>query len=383
MQIGFDAKRIYENKTGLGNYSRGIIEGLCQFAPQHQYHLFAPKKTTLFDEKKYAQIVLHLPKTFIQKKIKAYWRSKAVVHDIQQNKIDIFHGLSAELPFGIEKINVKTCVSIHDLIFEHYPNQYNKMDVYISRYKTKYACKIADKIIAISEQTKKDLIELYHVEESKIEVCYQSCDERFLEKKSEEDLLQIKKKYDSPDTFFLYVGSIIERKGLQKICEAILLLEEKTSLVVIGNEQSDYAKKVKLFIAENNLQTSIIFLNEQAKKNNIQEISTDDLVSIYQNAKALIYPSLYEGFGIPILEAMSCGLPVITSNISSMSEVGGDAALYINPLDTRDLANKMNQILNDKSLCEILKEKGLKRAQYFTKQHVAISMSKIYSMLGA
>ena len=379
MQIGFEAKRIFQNTTGLGNYARNLIDGLCTYAPNHQYHLFAPKQTSLFPIEKYSQVSLHLPKGFIHQHNKAYWRSRGVSNEIKKMSLDVYHGLSFELPRGLEKIAIAKMVSVHDLIFERFPEQYNPIDVWISRNKTKHACIIADCIATMSIQTKQDLVDIYHISPDKITITYPCCDASFLQKQPADILQQIKIKYHLPDQFFLSVGSIIERKGLMKICEAMHILQAPIPLVVIGKGNNAYAKKVRAYIHEKKMTDKIIFLNEHPAASSHDFTSSKDFPAIYQLAFALIYPSLFEGFGIPVLEGISSGIPVISSRTSSMPEAGGKGALYINPSDEHEIAHAMSQLLNDSALNLQLIRHGQQHAQEFTKEKMARQMIDLYT----
>jgi len=182
MTIGFDAKRIFQNNTGLGNYSRSLLASLATQYPQHQYTLFTAKKTALFDETAFTNISLALPKTLLDSMFPSLWRSRNMIKQAA-NTIDLFHGLSNELPAGIKKSGVKSVVTIHDLIFEHYPETYPLDQRYVHRWKMKYSCAAADAVIAASNQTKKDLIAFYKIPQEKIFVCYQSCNSIFEKKK--------------------------------------------------------------------------------------------------------------------------------------------------------------------------------------------------------
>jgi glycosyltransferase involved in cell wall biosynthesis len=381
MQIGFEAKRIFQNVTGLGNYARNLIDALSRFEPENHYHLFAPKQTALFDSNQYSNVTVHTPQHFLHKQFKAYWRSKAMTHDIASQKIDLFHGLSAELPHGIEKLPLTKIVSVHDLIYERYPEQYRRADVIISRKKTIRACHVADGIAAMSSQTKQDLIDLYKIPANKITVTYQSCHEDFLVKKSDAELQAVKNRYQLPKQFFLSVGSIIERKGLLKICQAMTLMRETIPLLVIGYGSGDYVKQVKDFVQANDLSSRVIFLNEHPLAAHPDYRSGRDFPAIYQQAKALIYPSLFEGFGIPVLEAISSGIPVITSEVSSMPEAGGGGALYIDPHNAHAIAHAMEQLLNDERLSLQLVENGMLHAQKFTKEKIAAQTMALYRSL--
>jgi glycosyltransferase involved in cell wall biosynthesis len=269
---------------------------------------------------------------------------------------------------------------MHDLIHERSPEQYNRVDVRIYSKKFRYACLHAEKVIAISEQTKKDIIEFYKTPESKIVVCYQSCNSSFAEEVSETQKKLIRLKYNLPPSFFLYVGSVIERKNLMNICKAFFLLRNELDipLVVIG-DGGKYKQQVKDFIKQNDLEKKIIFLSEEPSAISSRTFqNADDFPAIYQMAMAMIYPSFFEGFGIPVLESLWSRLPVITSKVSSLPEVGGDAAYYVDPQRAEEIAEAMKKIYSDEQLRNDMKEKGFLHAQNFTPQRSAESVMNVY-----
>ncbi len=381
MNIGFDAKRAFQNTTGLGQYSRTLVASLAQYFPQHQYYLFAPKITALFNAAAFNNMHSITPVAFPSTLFKSAWRSKWVTKDLLKNNIDIYHGLSHEIPVGINATAIKSVVTIHDLIFERYPRQFSKIDVQIYRKKFVHACKYADKIIAISNQTKQDIIDFYKIPEDKISICYQSCNPAFFKKITLEEKKAIRIKYNLPQQFYLYVGSVIERKNLLTICKAVKELNSDIPLVVIGNGDG-YLQKVKAFVKENSLQQKIIFLSETAAAKNDGAFKTaKDFPAIYQCATAMIYPSIFEGFGIPVLEALASGLPTITSNTSCLPEAGGNAALLINPLSVVEMKNAMTAIVNDNGLRNDLIEKSFIQAQKFTQEQCAASVMNVYKNL--
>ena len=237
MKIGFEAKRIFQNNTGLGNYSRTLVSSLVKYFPTNEYFLFAPKQTSQFIATDESQIKIVTPVGWLHKKIKSLWRRRWVVKELKEKNIDIFHGLSHLIPKGITSTKISSVVTIHDLIFERYPHQYSLIDRINYRAQFKSACKNSNKVIAISEQTKNDLIQFYQVPSDKIEVCYQSCNGIFREKATDAQMEQARQMYSLPEKYFLSVGSIIERKNLLIIFKALILLRGELSipLVVIGN----------------------------------------------------------------------------------------------------------------------------------------------------
>ena len=352
MKIGFDAKRIFNNFTGLGNYGRAVVSNLAKYHPEHEYHLFTPK-------------IKETPEAlpFLKPPFKVYqgsgalWRTSGIKKDLQKTGIDIYHGLSHEIPIGIQKTNIKSVVTIHDLIFKIYPNQFPFIDRQIYDFKFKYACENADVILAVSESTKQDIIKYYRIEESKIQVNYLSADPIFEKQFSITERRIVLEKYDLPNEFMLYVGSIIERKNLLSIIKAIELLPADIDLplVVVGKGKS-YFQKIKKYLNTNPIRNRIIFT---------KYIETADLPALYQSAQLFLFPSIYEGFGIPVIEALYSGTPVITSNISSLPEVGGEAAFLVDPHSIKAISNGIEKVLKDSSLRKQMIEKGKEHVQKF------------------
>lgn len=366
MKIGFDAKRAFKNKTGLGNYSRNLISAFQKFFPENDYVLFTPTlNNSLFDTQFLKNIQIISPKV---KLLKSYWRSFQLHSLIQKNTCDIYHGLSAELPFGIKSGKTKYIVTIHDLIYERYPELYPSIDRKIYRFKTKYACNKADKIIATSEQTKQDIIQFLGIESEKIEVVYQNCQEEFSLKVDASTKESIQKKYNLPKRYLLTVGTIEKRKNVAVILRTLNQLPSDIKLVVVGKPTA-YMDELANIIQSENIADRVHFLHE---------VSFDELPAIYQMAEIFIYPSRFEGFGIPILEAMNSDLPVIAATGSCLEEVGGTANLYFQPDDEKILTNHILSILNDESLrLDIIAQNKIHR-QKFTAKTFAQSTLNVY-----
>jgi glycosyltransferase involved in cell wall biosynthesis len=329
VKIGFDAKRLFLNNTGLGNYSRTLVRNLQKFYPNNQYYLFTPvviknKETKFFIDNPNFQIIR-------PKRISLYWRQWGMVNEINRLGLDIFHGLSHEIPLRLTNKSTKYIVTVHDLIFELFPSYYPYLDRTLYSYKYKNSCKNADHIIAISHNTANDIIKRWGMREDKITTIYQSCNQNIL---SEIDPVTEKK-------HFLYVGSITERKRLTDVILALKLLPEnkRKPLVVIGSGD-DYKEKVIQIIEDLNLSSWVNFIGQ---------IDNSKLLSYYDAAIALIYPSTYEGFGIPIIEAAFRKIPVITSTTSSMPEAGGPYSFYIEPGDTHKIFEHLSFILDKPS----------------------------------
>jgi len=366
MKIGFDGKRAANNLTGLGNYSRSLIEALANQFPQNQYLVYTPKV------KSAKQIDNFFTKEHIKLKVPQngtiLWRSLNILKDLVKDEVQIFHGLSHEIPFAIEHTRIKSIVTMHDLIFLRFPQYYKFIDRKLYEWKSKSACKRADKIIAISEKTKSDIIELYGVQPDKIKVIYQSCDDIFKNPFEDSTLKRISLTYKLPEKFILNVGTIEERKNLRLIVSALKNVDEEYKLVVIGKKTS-YFKSVEKEIEILGLYHRVIFL---------ENIPFADLPGIYQLAKVFVYPSFYEGFGIPIIEALYSGVPTIAATGSCLEEAGGPHSLYVNPTDVTGLASLINQILKSDSLQKEMKTKGLEFVQKFNSPVVTQQLMDCY-----
>ena len=359
MKIAYDAKRFFHNSSGLGNYSRDLIRILANYYIDNEYVLLSKNKSTRGEDILALQNVKYtsISKGFLE-------RQRKMGIDAQNLGADIFHGLSGELPLNWNDRAIKKIVTIHDLIFERYPQFYSFFDRKIHFWKFKKSAEMADLVIAISEQTKKDIVKFLKIPEEKIRVVYQGCHQAFKEKPNEEFLLQIQKKYNLPHRFILNVGTIEERKNLLSVVRA--LAGTKIPLVVVG-KRTKYYKKIEREIRENKVE--IYFL---------EGLSMLELAGVYRLADIFIYPSLFEGFGIPIIEALFSETVVITSNLSCLPEAGGKDSVYINPMDICDIRAKIKFLWDNESERKYRAEKGLEFVQKFSDEEIAKNLMEVY-----
>jgi glycosyltransferase involved in cell wall biosynthesis len=370
MNIGYEAKRVFHNKTGLGNYSRDLVRILATYYPENYYFLYNPKKNkeTLFTTDS-SIIFEKLPSTLFYKKYYNLWRQKGIITDLETDKIELFHGLSGEIPSGLNKKNIKSVVTIHDLIFMRYPHLYSFFDRKIHFYKFKKSAKNADLVIAISEQTKADIIAYLKIPTDKIKVIYQGCQDVFKQHYSAEEKNEVALKYNLPTEFILNVGTIEERKNALTIVKAIKDID--TKLVLIG-KQTAYSEKIKTYIKENDIEEKVIFL---------KGLSSKELSITYQLATIFVYPSIFEGFGIPIIEALFSKTPVITTNSGVFPEAGGPNSVYINPDDFDELKIQIERLLANESLRDEIASKGFEFVQKFNDEIIASEIMQCYKSL--
>jgi len=370
-RIGYDAKRLFCNNTGLGNYSRQLVANYAEFSEQNEMYLFSSKTphnddTEPFLSNRYNIVSPHGGSS-------AYWRSFGMVKDINDKDLDIFHGLSNELPFSAPKANCMTAVTVHDLIYKFHPEDFPLFDRKVYDAKFKASCKNADAVIAVSEHTKKDIVEHFDVDPDKISVIYQTCSSVYKQKFDPERAKDVQQKYNLPDQFLLYVGSIIERKNLLAAVKAMRLLQGvvKLPLVVVG-QGKNYKRKVLDYIKSHHMDDQIIFP---------KYVSNDDLPFLYQKARVFIYPSKYEGFGIPIIEALSCRTPVITSNCTALPEAAGPGAIYSDPDKPEEIADAVIRLLTMPELYKQLINEGFNHITKFLPSKLNDDLDQFYDKL--
>lgn len=370
MNIGFEAKRVFHNKTGLGNYSRDLIRLLSQYSPKNNYFLYNPKPSDskLFEANN-TNVFEKKPASSFYTKFYNLWRQKGVVKDLTKDGVTIFHGLSGEIPRGLSANNIKSVVTIHDLIFVRYPHLYSFFDRKIHFYKFKKATHEADLVIAISEQTKNDIVEFLKIDPSKIKVIYQGCHPAFKKEFSEDEYKKVITKFNLPKQFILNVGTIETRKNILLAVKAIKNID--TYLVIVGKETA-YTNEIKNYISEHHLENKVIFL---------KGLSLQELAILYKLAKVFVYPSLYEGFGIPIIEALYSKTPVITTSGGVFPEAGGPNSVYVNTTSVDEMEKAILKLLQNDDLREEITRKGFEFVQKFNDEVIVKQLMNTYNNL--
>lgn len=370
MKIGYDAKRAFHNSSGLGNYSRELMRIMFRYHEQNEYFLFNPKppKRHLYHFEETSLRHEVRPQSQLHRLVHPLWRSKAIIGECKKRGIDLYHGLSNELPIGIAKSGVRAIVSVHDLIFMRFPKLYRKADRIIYKAKFEQACREADKIIAISEQTAQDIQKFLQVKANKIEVVYQGCMPEFSARYTKNQLEKTRTYYKLPERFILSLGTLERRKNQELIIRALAQMKEPIPLVLIGKPTS-YKNHLIALAKALNVDKHLVFLSD---------LPVADLARAIQLAELSVYPSLFEGFGIPIIEAMASGTPVISSKGSCFHEVGGEAAVYIETSDHLALAHEINQMLHDEKARNQRIELGFKQFEKFSEDKIAERLKQVY-----
>ncbi|MBQ8423483.1 MAG: glycosyltransferase family 4 protein [Coprobacter sp.] len=374
MIIGFDAKRANANRTGLGNYSRFVIDALASADSDIEWAMYIPREKPNAEYKallNHKNVSSHLPQSKIWRTMASLWRTMAIVGDLQKNGVMLFHGLSNELPIGLSRKGIRGVVTIHDLIFLRYPRFYKLIDRKIYTWKFRRACKYADKIVAVSECTKRDIVKFFGIDPDKIVVIYQGCDSMFSASIELADCARVKTTYTLPDKYIITVGTLEERKNLQSMVEALVYLPADVHLVAVGRA-TPYTTKVMQEAGRLGLSSRIHLLHN---------VAYHDLPALYKLAEVMVYPSYFEGFGIPIIEAMNVGVPVVAATGSCLEEAGGPSSLYVSPDDSKALADAILRILDDSNLASKMIADGKEYVRRFSKEKIAEDLLNLYSSL--
>lgn len=371
MRIGFEAKRLFNNFTGLGNYSRFVVKALVDHFPEHHYTLYSPKVKPHVDTKAFSvnpKLLVRTPPKWVKGSgFGSFWRSVNLGNIAFREGAEILHGLSNELPVTKPK-GLKTVVTVHDLIFIRYPELYKRLDVAIYKKKLIRACASADKIIAISEQTSRDLQSYLDVPQERISIIYQGCNSIFKNDTSAQERKRVAKKYNLPNRYVLSVGTLELRKNALLALKALARLPADVSLVLVGRATS-YQATLNNFIESNSLKSRVNF---------IHELDFTDLPAIYQLSEVFIYPSRFEGFGIPIVEAIHSGVPVIAATGSCLEEAGGPSGIYVNPDDDEALALEIKKLLEDEAIRNEKIREAKSYVERFEPQKIANDLISTY-----
>ncbi|MBI4040834.1 MAG: glycosyltransferase family 4 protein [Deltaproteobacteria bacterium] len=359
MKIGIDVSRLAFTRTGVGNYVYHLIHHLARLDGHNEYFLY-PRFWSCYPKR---FPIAELPSNLNFKVWNFEKRSNLFGCFLFGNKtsmageVDVVHSTNIVAPC---LKNSKLIVTLHDLTYHVYPKWHTVRNVLFSRYYTKRAVQRAYKIIVDSESTKKDLLAYYKIEESKIKVIYLAAAPYFYPEQDPSVIQTMRESLGTMGDFILYVGTLEPRKNLEALlCAYARLVSENKEifpLVISGTPGWKYSSLFKL-VHKLNLSQKIKFLGY---------VSNDALRVLYSTASIFVYPSLYEGFGLPVVEAMACGAPVITSGVSSLPEVSGDAALLIDPKKTDEIYEALKRLFENENLRNQLRVKSLKQSQKFS-----------------
>jgi len=371
MKILIDARVVINQQTGIGNYTYNLIKHLLEIDKKNRYIVLINQELN----KSHSIFNLH-QRNLIFKRVNikpvSVQQQLLLRKVLKDEKPNIYHYPNWDIPLFH---GAKSIFTIHDLTYL----LHDKLYVNLSPLKKLYTwlniylgLKKSAKVIVVSENTKRDLINNYQVSEKKIKVIYEACDEMFLSTAKPKQKNPYLNKLKGHPKYFLFVGEKRPHKNLKRIIKAFKLFRENYKgykFLIVGKKYAQYDEPEKL--------VRKLKLNEDVKF--LENVNNETLIALYRNAEAFVFVSLYEGFGIPILEAMSCGTPVITSNISASNEIASDAAIKVNPYQVEEIAGAMIDIINDKKLRKSKIQKGKTRAQEFRWKKTAKQTLQLYN----
>lgn len=367
MRIGIDARLVYYRQAGIGQYILRLVEALARIDQENEFVLLQSRKhkQAIIDQPNFKKASLWTPSHHRLEQ----W---TLPLELYRLGLDVLHSPDFIPPF---RRNCKSVITVHDLAFLFYPNILTKES---ARYygQIDQAVRNTDHIIAVSKSTRRDIIHRLGVPENKVTVIYEAAHPIYRPLNDERLLRQVREKYRLPDAFILFVSTIEPRKNVSTLLRAyrqLLDCYKRSEALVLAGERGWLFHEVFALVEELGLESNALFLGH---------VPAEDLLYLYNAARVLVHPAVYEGFGLPPLEAMACGTPVVVSNVSSLPEVVGDAALLVDPENVHELAVAIWRLLTDEDLRADMREKGLKRAALFSWEKAARETLAVYLKVG-
>ena len=369
-RFGHNKETGLPNRVGSGEFCFQLLSALSRLDKNNEYSVFLPVKPTSDMPKetgKWKYIVFHSKKL---------WTLLGLSKKLKDYKLDVFFSPTHYLPLSVSSPSV---ISILDVSYLYFPNLFKKKDLYQLKFWGGYSIRKAQKIITISNSSKNDIIKMYGVNSDKVSVVYPGIKELKTENLKLKSMEELKKKFGISSSYILFVGTLQPRKNIIKLIEAFsklktenLKLKDNLELVIVGRKGWQF-EEILNAPKKYGVEDRVKFLDS---------VTDEDLPSLYKNALCFCLPSLYEGFGLPILEAMQYGCPVATSNVSSLPEAGGDAALYFDPENAEDIKNSLESIIQSSELRDKLIKMGYEQVKKFSWEESAKQTLKVLEEIG-
>lgn len=370
MIIAINTLSLYKTKAGMGRYIVELVNRLPRDDPQNTYCFYVSQKNKSyfsFTEKNI--IIKTISPLWYFPFLKILWEQIFLPFSLWRNNIQLYHSTGFTLPFFKPK-KIKHVVTIADMTFFSHSIYHIWWKVWYFRYMIPYALKKADRVITISESTKEDILKMIKISSKKIKSIYLGVDAHLTPQKERGQQKRLEK-YSITRPYILFVGMLEPRKNIMGLIRAYAQVKEKDShhLVLVGKKGWKY-EDIFMTVKELGLQNMVHFLGY---------VPDEDLSSLYSSATCFVYPSFYEGFGIPVLEAMACGCPVITSNNSSMKEIAGNAAVLIDPENKEAIADAIELVISNKKEQERMRKAGLLHVKKFRWETMAQETKNLYA----
>lgn len=375
--VGIDARRLGGNRRGIGQVVHSIIWQIPHVAPDLELLLFVDRSlpTNAVPEGCRQVVVGRRPSfesqsysRFNSQLYSVYWMAVLVPAALRRARIDVFHGMNVAIPLA----RGLPCVStIHDLVSERIPDTFSPLYVRYRHLLVADVVRRADHIVAVSECTRRDVVDVFTANPSCVSTIHNAVDDGLAPVSVPDKLNDVRRRYGIPGRYVLTVGAVERQKRLGPFLAAAaeMIRRQLIECVVLAGEEGRGADDVRRQVVELGIADRVRLLGF---------VPQDDIPALYSLAACSVYPSWYEGFGLPVLEAMACGTPVITSNVSSLPEVAGDAALLVSPGDSRAIADALGMVLTDASLRQSLIERGFGRVKQFSWRRSAEQYVQLY-----
>jgi glycosyltransferase involved in cell wall biosynthesis len=369
MRIAIDARKLRD--FGIGTYIRNILTELSRLDRESEY-LVLCRPDDIDSGDVLGRNFRMVPETAAPYSVAEQFK---IPLSLARERVRLVHEPHYVLP---PLVQCRSVVTIHDCIHLMFPEYLpNRLAYYYAKGSMWTASKKADRILTVSEASKRDILRFFDVTPDKVVVIHNAIDERFLTPADAERMELVRQRYQLDHPFVLYVGNIKPHKNIERLIAAFGRARGQCSddlkLIIIGDEISKYPA-LRQSVHKHKLDKHVRFLGFQPM---------ETLAAFYRLARAFVFPSLYEGFGLPPLEAMACGAPVVTSNVSSLPEVAGGAALLVDPYDEDSIANGIIRAVTDETLRAELIEKGKQRARTFSWKQSVKKIHEIYMQVGA
>ncbi len=383
MKISIDSTFLYTS-IGFGTYTRNLVMHLMKHDRENQYYLLANRLKShipVYDsiDENIKHYDISLPANFssiiTDYTIRQFWAYFAVPRIISETGSDIFHSVD-NISGRFFRKNFRLVLTVHDIIPVVCPDLVKKMDRLAFYLAYPQALNNADRIITGSESAKNDLIERYSISEKKISVIYDGCDHDMFKPSGDKDKIrEVCRKYGIDGPFLFNLSSASPRRNLMRLLKAYKILHKRgygDFKLVLGGSRDFKYEELYRFVQEEGLEDRIL---------TIGYVSQQDLPFLYNGAELFIYPSLYEGFGLTVLEAMACGTPVITSNLSSLPEVVGNSGLLIDPFSVEEIAESTMELLDNHDKRKEMSLNGIKQSKIFDWNRTTLETIEVYKNL--
>lgn len=361
MRIGIDAKWYFKGPAGPRTYVRNIVNWLALIDSENEYIIYLDKDDDV-------SAVEYSAPNFVTKSLSPSQSWLRVMLKLpvvaKRDKLDILYTHN----FCPIVSRSKRVVMIYDIIFKTHPQLFSLQERIFFK-PVCLAAHLADNVITISDYCKHVIADSYHVREEKVATILLGCDEGFRKTNGDEKISSIREKYSIPERFILYVGRINVRKNLVRLIQALSKIQDHEVKLVIVGERNWKAENLEPIIEKSGVQERVVFLGY---------VPDEDLPAVFQMATVFAYIPIVEGFGLPPLESMSCGTPVVTSNVSSIPEVVKDSALLVDPYNMEQITGALDNLLASKDLRDELSKKGIERARMFRWESAARDTLQVF-----